>query len=152
EAAELDRRFEEGGFSDYSREIFPEIADHAGPPAGPTIDRPAGLDPRLLHLVGEQLSFIERAVFELRLGEPRNRDGASYRGLMNLFRRWSQSDSFRQAWLVSIGTHGPDLERFCDEALELRPKVTWQRIDASKLNDFERKYANDYNPRYIYAC
>jgi hypothetical protein len=152
EAAELDRRFQEPELSPYSHEIFPELAAALASGREAEWARPDQPDHPLLHLVSEQLRFIERAVLELRLGDPQSREAASYRGLMNLFRRWSQSTRFRRAWVVLIGTHGPDLQRFCREALELRATITWKHIPKSALNSFERRYVGQHDDETIYGC
>jgi hypothetical protein len=121
--AAIERRLAEPEFAAYSAELFPEAqnpisANHNLPV--PEVHR------RVLHLVNEQLQLMERAVLQLGLDDPRKRLRETNRGFMNLFRRWSQADSFRQAWAVSIANYSVNLQHFCEDALELNYRIEWK--------------------------
>jgi hypothetical protein len=124
--AAIERRLAEPEFAAYSAALFPE-AQQPGTviPASHNLPAPE-VDRRVLHLVNEQLQLMERAVLQLGLDDPRKRLRETNRGFMNLFRRWSQADAFRQVWAVSIANYSVNLQHFCEDALELNYKITWR--------------------------
>ena len=142
--ANIERRLAAPEFADYSAEIFPEVRK----PTTALATSPNQLLPEMphhvLHLVNEQLQLMERAVLQLGLDDPRRRLREPYRGFMNLFRRWSQADAFRQAWSVSIANYSVNLQRFCEEALELEHCMQWRdcRSEAD-LRPFYEKSERD---------
>jgi len=82
---------------------------------------------RLHQLVNEQMQLIEASIFALRLYDPKIRRRKSNLGWMNLFRRWSNSSSFRRNWAASVAHYGTAFKLFCKEELGLDLRVFWKK-------------------------
>ena len=69
------------------------------------------------YLCNELIQLMEDVYRDLHLDQDwRHPDN---RGWMNLFRYWSHSDMFRQAWALSASTYGLRFQEFCERRLEL---------------------------------
>lgn len=102
------------GLARYDVEIYPEILSVFGVDPQ-TVDR---LDVRSsLHLCSSQIQLMENVFLGVRLGEhyahPLNR------GWMNLFRRWTGAQTFRQWWPILRGTFSPAFVEFSERHLYL---------------------------------
>lgn len=61
-------------------------------------------------------------------------------GWMNLFRHWSQSDTFRLAWAVSASTYGLRFQDFCRRRLRLS-------LGSTELESLWEKGVSELSPR-----
>jgi hypothetical protein len=72
--------------------------------------------------VGQMLQVMENAWSALRMESHHNHP--MHRGWMNVFRRWSSSDTFQALWPIYRGQFNRDFVGFCEEELRLRPPKT----------------------------
>ena len=88
-----------------------------GPSA--TVYAPDGREVAEATTVGQMLQVMENAWNALRMDT--HRDHPMHRGWMNVFRRWSCSDTFQQLWPVYRGQFNRDFVAFCEQELRLQP-------------------------------
>jgi hypothetical protein len=88
----------------------------------------AAVNPEL-HMVNEMLRVMETAWFAMKLGgyhaHPINR------GWMNLFRRWTMSETFHRYWPFLRAEYSRDFVSFCEQTLNMVPTdVQSHRLDS----------------------
>jgi hypothetical protein len=71
-----------------------------------------------------------------------NQMHARNRGWMNLFRRWSQTATFRRYWAPSIADYSDGLQNFCRHVLGLRVGMEWVAADPASFTPTERRTVN----------
>ena len=131
---EVEKKLRRPEFAAYAAELYPELKFRLTLGAN-SADTP---EPALLQVVNEQMQLIERVVLALRLDEIANQMHARNRGWMNLFRRWSQTATFRRYWAPSIPDYSDGLQNFCRHVLGLRVELKWREADETSFTPTER--------------
>ena len=124
----LESEFKDSAISDYTREIYPEVA--LGGSSGADLQK-------IFWLCIRQLNFMENVFVQLELDKKHQREHHFNRGWMNLFRRWAASSFFADACMIAIGDYSVGFERFCrdKEILNLTHRLILIQQTDNKLEN-----------------
>jgi hypothetical protein len=144
-----------------SADLFPELRYLSSTPAkskiaeltsDPDMDvRDAADDPIAdLHAVDYLLQVMELAWIENELENQYSNH--INRGWMNVFRRWSASETFHKYWPILRGQYSRGFVRFCERALDLdRLPVQWCRfsnipddVGIQIMKDFDNEFYREW--------